>query len=161
MELFIKDNLLFAIFVGLFIIEQISIFLMLPYPCRYGLKVQTLKAPRAETIINKQALVEKSSLAMRAIGGSECFFRYKYPPLVGGPYIFVAQIQSKQEPTTNVRVGFITLIFIVYPIFRSVILDRDLYWIINVAIFGALVFYFYLRFTNSYWRFMEKLVKAS
>lgn len=76
----------------------ICIFLLLLYPCRYGLPVQSLKTPRIDTIINNQAIAKNSSLKLRVIDNSECFLRSKYTPLVDGLYIFVAQIQSEPEP---------------------------------------------------------------
>jgi hypothetical protein len=156
---FLKDNLLLVVFEALFLAEQISIFLLLPYPCRYGLKVQTFKAPRVKSISENQNKATKSSLKLKFLGESECFLRYRYPPLVGGPYLFVIQAKSEINSMAEIRIGFMSLIFISYGIIWSLIFDSGFYGILNAGIMVALVGYFYLRVIKNYWRFMERLIE--
>ncbi len=127
----------------LFIIEQFFYLALGSYPYRVGIVIKTITIPDFSTVIQRKENNLKNRLAIKKNNKKqETYVRYKYPPTIIGPLLFIGQIK---ENKLMIRIGPISAIFIL-SLIAVPILFYGLNGLLNVLVLIALIFWLYYRF---------------
>ena len=149
-----KDSL-FILLGALFLAEQIIYYFMMAYPYRYGIRLHTLNVSNLDARSNKQITTKKIPLIIKTINNSsEIYLRHKYPPLVAGPLLFVAEIKTEPEHIAVVRIGYATALFILY-LMLGFLLEEGFYGLMNTIWVAGLVVWFYLQLRVNFQKWIE------
>lgn len=150
-------NVIDTIFIVLalcFLFEQIFYWFLGTYPYRYGLVVKTISLS-AFDINHWESMKGKiSTLKIKTqFGKSEIYLRYKYPPLVLGPLLFIGQIKEiDSHGKLYIKIGPLSAIFVLfllsYPFISSEFFANPMSQLLNIFILGVIIIYFYYRFLN-------------
>ena len=159
MTQFIADNLLFSIFLSLFIVEQISYYFMGSYAYRYGFIIKRIPAPSAERMISDTKPFQLCNLTVKVNRmHSEIFLHDKYPFGTLGPLLFVGQVTLDNGGTALIRIGPLSASFISYVIIDTLFsVENILVDFLNIGCLALLVAWLYFRFYRNY----QELIKAN
>ncbi len=132
---------------ALFIIEQIFYRFLGSYPYRFGLLLKTITIYDLSISIQEKERKCINRLALkRNDSKKETYVRYRYPPTIIGPLLFVGQIKEN-EGKIMIRIGPISAIFILFLIILSII-SNGFYGFLNVLIIVVPIVWLYLRFCS-------------
>ena len=111
---FIHENPIFSFICSLFLIEQIAIYFPGSFPYRFGIPISQKSFPLDK--YESQELKSKplSGFIIKKAKSKDIYLRYKYPPLVFGPILFVGQLCCGQNDKVLIRVAPLSAIFIFF-----------------------------------------------
>ena len=159
MENFFTQNPILSIALLLVLIEQVVIYFKGSYPYRYGIVIQKMAMPGAESLLNNPQLRNIPSLAMMInTSRSEIYLRYRY--LFGslGPILFIGQITLENGGTARIRMGPISALFLLYVVlFLTISSTNPLVYSINIACIALIILFLYVRMQRSYQKLLNTI----
>ena len=150
---------MFSFVCSLFLIEQIAIYFPGSFPYRFGVPISQKSFPSDK--YESQELKSKSLSGfiikkVKKAKSEDIYLRYKYPPLVIGPILFVGQICCGQKNKVLIRAAPLSTIFICFLALSPLIQD-DGFSILNSFGILLLVFLFYYRFLRNYQKTIQHI----
>ncbi len=150
-------NLVDSIFILLglcFLIEQVFYWVKGSYPYRYGFVVRRISLSGLDikywdSIKSKiKGLDTKTSWDK-----AEVYLKYKYPPLMMGPLLFIGQIKGvDSQGVLYIRVGPLSAMFVlflfIYPFLSSEFFVEPMSKIMDILILVVIMAYLYFKLLN-------------
>ena len=140
---------------GLFaLIEQVIYWFKGSYPYRHGFVVQTIFLSSFD--IKYWASMERETKGLdvkTCFANNEVYLKYKYPPLIMGPLLFIGQIKGDaSQGVLYIRVGQLSALFIlfllIYPLLSSEIFADPIFELVNILLLVLLIAYSYFKLLN-------------
>jgi hypothetical protein len=137
-----------------FLIEQFFYWVKGSYPYRYGFVVQTISLSGFDIKYWDSMKGKTKGLDIKTrFDKNEVYLKYKYPPLMMGPLLFIGQIKGvNSDGNLYIRVGPLSAMFIlfllIYPLLSSEIFADPMFELLNILVLVLLISYSYFKLLN-------------
>lgn len=143
------SNLMMYFIPIILIIEQVLYLSLSSYICRFGIPITSIpiSATKAFGLFSEENKYLSGVKKRINQSYNEIYFRYSYPIIMWGPFLFVGQVKKQSPTTLQVRVGIFTAAFLIMLIIsNSFSSNFSLYDLISNVIIIIFILYCFARF---------------